>query len=67
MMMMMIKVTSKKRAQNIQEIWDTMEIPNLKIIGIEESEHSQYKEPKKKKKSSTKSEKKKKSEKKEMP
>ena len=45
--MMMIKVTSKKRAQNIQEIWDTMKRPNLRIIGIEEGEVSQIKVPEK--------------------
>ena len=61
-----IQNIKKLLTQNSQEIQDTMKKPNLKIIGIEESEHSQYKEPKKKK-SSTKSEKKKKSEKKEMP
>jgi hypothetical protein len=31
--------------QNIQEIQDTMRKPNLRIIGIEESEASQLKEP----------------------
>jgi hypothetical protein len=31
--------------QNIQEIQDTMRRPNLRIIGIEESEHSELKEP----------------------
>ena len=31
--------------QNIQEIWDTMKRPNLRKIGIEESENSQYKWP----------------------
>jgi hypothetical protein len=31
--------------QNIQEIQDTMRRPNLKIIGIEEGEDSQLKEP----------------------
>jgi hypothetical protein len=32
-------------SQNIQEIQDTMRRPNLRIIGIEESEDSQLKEP----------------------
>jgi hypothetical protein len=27
---------------NIQEIWDTIKRPNLRIIGIENSEHSQF-------------------------
>jgi hypothetical protein len=31
--------------QNIQEMWDTMKRPNLRIIGIEEGEHSQFKGP----------------------
>jgi hypothetical protein len=31
--------------QNIQEIQDTMRRPNLRIIGIEESEESQLKRP----------------------
>jgi uncharacterized coiled-coil protein SlyX len=31
--------------QNIQEIWNTMERPNLRIIGIEESKDSQLKGP----------------------
>ena len=39
-------VKSKKfLTQNIQEIWDTMKRPNLKIIGIEEGEESQLKGP----------------------
>ena len=29
--------------QNIQEIWDTMERPNLRIIGIEEGDEVQLK------------------------
>jgi hypothetical protein len=29
----------------MQEIWDTMKRPNGRIIGIEEAEYSQYKEP----------------------
>jgi hypothetical protein len=32
-------------AQNIQEIQDTMRRPNLRIMGIEESEDSQLKGP----------------------
>ena len=32
-------------AQNIQEIQDTMRRTNLRIIGIEENENSQLKEP----------------------
>jgi hypothetical protein len=31
--------------QNIQEICDVMKRPNLRIIGIEEGEDSQFKEP----------------------
>ena len=31
--------------QNIQEIWDTMKRPNLRIIGIEEGEQSQLQRP----------------------
>ena len=31
--------------RNIQEIWDTMKRPNLRIIGIEEGEESQLKGP----------------------
>jgi hypothetical protein len=31
--------------QNIQEIWDTMKRPNLRIIGIEEGERSQLQGP----------------------
>ena len=39
-------VKSKKfLTQNIQEIWDTMKKPNLRIIGIEEGEDSQFKGP----------------------
>jgi hypothetical protein len=34
-----------KLNQNIQEIWDTMKIPNLRIIGIEKGEESKFKEP----------------------
>ena len=29
--------------QNIQEIWDTMKRPNLRIIGIEEGKETQSK------------------------
>ena len=32
--------------ENIQEIWDSMKTPNLRIIEIEEGEDSQPKEPK---------------------
>ena len=32
------KLNNKIQAQNIQEIWDTMKRPNLRIIGIEEGE-----------------------------
>ena len=35
----------KLLTQNIQEIQDTMRRPNLRIIGIEESEDSQHKGP----------------------
>jgi uncharacterized coiled-coil protein SlyX len=31
--------------QNIQEIWDTMKMPNLTIIGIEEGDNYQFKRP----------------------
>jgi hypothetical protein len=31
--------------QNIQEIWDTMKRPNIKIIGTEEGEKSLIKVP----------------------
>ena len=48
----MIKENSKQKkkkkkllTQNIQEIQDTMKRPNLRIIGIEESEDSQLKGP----------------------
>ena len=34
---------NKFLAQNIQEIWDTMKRPNLRIIGIEEGEELQLK------------------------
>ena len=37
-------VKSKKfLTQDIQEIWDTMKKPNLRIIGLEEGEDSQFK------------------------
>jgi hypothetical protein len=39
------KKCKKLLTQNIQEIQDTMRKPNLKIIGIEESEDSQFKGP----------------------
>jgi hypothetical protein len=35
----------KLLTQDIQEIQDTMRIPNLRIIGIEESEESKLKGP----------------------
>lgn len=40
-------VNSKKLTQNIQEIWGTIKRPNLRIIGIEKGEESQFKEPQK--------------------
>lgn len=36
-----VKESRKIQAQNIQEFWDTMNIPNLLIIGIEEGEETQ--------------------------
>lgn len=36
-----VKESEKIQAQNIQEFWDTMNIPNLLIIGIEEGEETQ--------------------------
>jgi hypothetical protein len=45
---MTVKENTKRKellTQNIQEIQDTMRRPNLKIIGIEESEDSQLKRP----------------------
>ena len=39
-------VKSKKfLKQNIQEICDTMERPNLRVIGIEEGEYFQFRGP----------------------
>jgi hypothetical protein len=39
-------VNSKKfLTQNMQEIWDTMKRPNIKIIGTEGGEDSQFKGP----------------------
>ncbi|ERE73973.1 Transposase, L1 containing protein [Cricetulus griseus] len=35
--------SKKSLSQNIQEIWDTMKRPNLRIIGIEEGEEIQLK------------------------
>ena len=35
--------SSKSLTQNIQEVWDTMKRPNLRIIGIEEGEQVQLK------------------------
>jgi hypothetical protein len=43
-----VKANAKSKkllTQNIQEIQDTMRRLNLWIIGIEESEHSQFKGP----------------------
>ena len=43
-----VKENTKSRkplSQNIQEIQHTMKTPNLRIIGIEESEYSQLKGP----------------------
>ena len=43
-----VKENSKHKkllTQSIQEIQDTMKIPNLRIIGIEENKDSQIKEP----------------------
>lgn len=36
-----VKESEKIQAQNIQEFWDTMNMPNLLIIGIEEGEETQ--------------------------
>lgn len=36
-----VKESEKIQAQNIQEFWDTMNIPNLLIIEIEEGEEIQ--------------------------
>ena len=40
--------SNKFLTQNIQEIWDTMKRPNLRIIGVEEGEELQLKGFKKK-------------------
>ena len=37
--------SSEFLTQNIQEIWDTMKRPNLRIIGVEEGEDLQLKGP----------------------
>ena len=37
--------SNKFSAQNIQEIWDTIKKPNLRIIGIEEGKELQIKGP----------------------
>ena len=37
--------SNKLLTQNIQEIWDTMKRPNLRIIGVEEGENLQFKGP----------------------
>jgi hypothetical protein len=39
------KLEKKLLTENIQEIQDTMRRPKLRIIGIEESENSNLKEP----------------------
>jgi len=41
------EITKRKKllTQSIQEIQDTVKRPNLKMIGIEESENSQFKGP----------------------
>lgn len=36
-----VKESRKIQEQKIQEFWDTMNIPNLLIIGIEEGEETQ--------------------------
>ena len=36
---------NKFLTQNIQEIWDTVKSPNLRIIGVEEGEELQLKGP----------------------
>ena len=44
----MIKENNKSNkflTQNIQEIWDTVKRPNLRIIGVEEGEDLQLKGP----------------------
>ena len=35
--------SNKSLTQNIQEMWDTVKRPNLRIIGIEEGEEAQIK------------------------
>ena len=40
-----ISKSNKFSSQNIQEIWDTIKKPNLRIIGIEEGEELQIKGP----------------------
>ena len=42
----LVKENSKPKKlldQNMQKIWDTMKIPNLRIIGIKEREDTQVK------------------------
>lgn len=39
-----VKESEKIQAQNIQEFWDTMNIPNLLIIEIEEGEETQVRD-----------------------
>ena len=38
-------ISNKFWSQNIQEIWDTIKKPNLRIIGTEEGEELQIKSP----------------------
>ena len=42
-----VKYKNTHDIQYIQEIWDTMKRPNLRIIGIEEREETQFKGPEK--------------------
>ena len=37
--------SNKFSSQNIQELWDTIKIPNLRIIGVEEGEELHFKGP----------------------
>ena len=41
----LVKENSRCKKFLIQKIWDIMKRPNLRIIGIEEGEDSQFKEP----------------------
>jgi hypothetical protein len=40
-----MKYKKKFLTQNIQKIWNTIRIPNLRIIGFEEGKESQQKGP----------------------